>query len=1582
MITHLSKDIQRIMITQIPIGPKNGTINTVIHISDIHIRNGNKNQNRFDEYHGVFRNLFDKIQNRNNEYSVCVITGDIFHNKSKIESSGIMLFNDFLNKLSKLIPVYIIQGNHDYRQDEPNEPDMLTAFLGKNTIENVFYMNKTGLYQFEDVVFGVVAIDDVLIKGDTSGHVEDLPLFPNWFPSDKVIKIALFHGTICNCTLQNFTNSTTGYPLQWFKEYDYGMFGDIHLQQIHWSNKYNLKWGYSGSLLQQNYGETINNHGFIEWNIRDNTETFYQIHNDFVLMYLSKINNDWIITNITPRQPFTSYLQNLNHNSNTHTHITIKIINDYNNDDIAWLKNVIDRYPRCICTLHFDMRSKNIDTKYEETTTWDEQNVHYNTQDYVIQFIDEKKYTILEENRQEWINCIRFPENLCIEMDINKIPDGIRKKIQDKNDYVTKLINSGEDITWDSDCKKKNVLTLDKIQWQWLLCYGGNNSFDFEKASNECILINGKNGVGKSSFYEIVYLSIFGTSIPSRTNSSRSSDIICVNKPDNDTAKTVLYFKLNDDVYKLQRCFKYQIDKTKLQKVNIKLTRYNETSGSYEQYKSGSAVDTWIRKEIGQPESFLLSSMVSQNTDEDFFLKKPSDQFEILDRAMNMNKINNIINLYKHISLGYSSIIDSIDSVYSDYINRNELSTSILIQELKELKDDFTLYNNEYDVLEIRKRDIYTKIMTESDHYSVFYDLSDVELSAKIDALKDKYKCDTSKLTEYENELYEDKKNIQRLQEKYNSVFSIDLNENEICRRHNGMVCLLEDEPVSRSSFNRLMQIEQKILNTFGHMVHSSEVLERGKNIERQIHRISTKLSTLFSNKDMFAKQIEILISTKPDTHRYDDKSHADRTRSYDNLIKDINERYSSVDELEELVKHIHVDSTYNLLSCDDFAILEQDILNAHEYYKLTQNKFEETQRSCNCHKEKIEKEYSDLLKEQHLLNKRNYTHKTKFEKIQNKWIASYNDMIECTKPINQYDKKIYVKQMKKHDLDRGILDDNMKTYEKMREKIEYYTTMQADTNAKRTQISEFQEKLMMLSKCEYNNECWACVKNPCKLEKDAIMYSMDNLRNHIDDNERQLSCSNVELESLNQEIFRLKLWLDEYDEIENKYSTMMRSVEEFDKMQSIVNMHARHNKTKLSVQEELETIDRLSKDIQMKISDRLTELNEIKDQQQILQHTTYIVWQKKFTKYEKECREMTLRRDHKIELDLYKQLETFRVNQDEWSSDYDLLMKNIKWCDDLKIIHDELKHVNDEIYQKNVDMKEKESELSENEKWVELITEYETSNEDYTKYKKEMDMYCKNNITWFLDKNRVLEERIKLCQMQNCHRNRIYKQECESIEYKVSIVKTKLEELRILIDRKNIEKEKQSKIETIIHDYGDFLKLLTNKKNIIDTIKISLHEYRWWIYDNKMLKELLKETNNVITMMTGNQDVKLDGTINKSVKHVFTFDWRLNCNGNVICIEKSSGFQRFVIGLGMRIALSRIGATHIKCAQLFIDEGFNSCDNVHLKKVSQFLENVISIYKCVILVSHLEDIRESVSRVIEIEQKLYDRNKISQITF
>ena len=1571
------------MIKQIPIGPKDGYIRSVIHVSDIHIRNGNKHQNRFDEYHGVFANLFDKLKIRNNEQSVCVITGDIFHNKSKIESSGIMLFNEFLSKLSKMIPVYIIQGNHDYRQDEPNEPDMLTAFLEKNTMENVFYMNKTGLYQFDDVVFGVVAIDDVLIKGDTSGHIEDLPTFPNWFPSDKVIKIALFHGTICNCTLQNFTNSTTGYPLEWFKDYDYGMFGDIHLQQIHQSTKYKLTWGYSGSLLQQNYGETINNHGFIEWNIRDKTQRFYEIDNAFVLMYISKINHEWIVTNIAPRQPLTTYLQD---HKNCNRKIQIKLINHYNNEDIKWLKSVIDEYPNCICRLHFDMRSKNIDIHGEESV-WDEQMVHYNTEDYVIQFINEKKYTILEENKEEWINCIKFPENLCIYMDVKKIPDGIKKKIQDKNDYIMKLINSGEDITWDSECNKKNVLTLDRIEWQWLLCYGGNNTFDFGKVSNECVLINGKNGVGKSSFYEIVYLSIFGTSIPSRTNSSRSSDIICVNKPENEIAKTVLYFKLNEDDYKLQRCFKYQIDKTKLQKVNIKLTRYNKTTCSYDQYKSGSAVDIWIRKEIGQPESFLLSSMVSQNTDEDFFVKKPSEQFEILDHAMNMNKINNIINLYKHINLGYISIIESIDSVYSDYINRNGLSSDKLMEELQELEHQFSKYNDEYMILESCKEDINRKLIHDSNKY-VFDHLSDMELCEKIEALKNRHDYDKSfniisEYEKYEKEYHEYKDNIKELQETYNSVFGVYLNQDELSPENNGEVLLLDKVTISMSSFDKMIQIEHDISNAFGRMINSSEILEIKDNIKKYIGSISKKLGSLLENKEVLKKNIDRIICSKPEANKYTEKMHKHKTTTYQALVEKINNSYSSVREFEEIVKCIDVDSTYNLMSSEDFSILEQEIHSAPAVYKLKKNAFEEAQITCNDQKENIEKELDILLHEERVLGKKKETLERKYQKNHDKWIASYNEMTECTKPINETDKKIYVSQIKKHDANRDVFDDTLKTYEKIQKQIHEYVGIQTQTKEAYMKLSELQERVDLLSKCEYNDECWACAKNPCKLEKDMLLSSINILKKTIYENEEQLSSFDMNLEFLKQQERTFEIWLDEYNQIETKYANMKRCVEEFDKTKRIVNLHSRHNKTKLSVKEELDRIDHASKDIEIKINEKREELNELNNQHRVLlQKDSYEIWQKKIAKYEKEFRERRLRRDNKFELELYQQLEIFRVEEEEWSTDMGLLMKNKKWCDDLKILQDDLNNVNDEINETNIDMKNKEKELFENDKWVELINEYEKAYEAYKKYKQEVDIYCKNNIRCFVKKTHILKQKIELCRMHNCYTNRTHKKEYEATKRKITTVKTTLEELKILIDRKKIEKNKQCEIESIINDYGNFLKLLTKKRDIIDTIKMSLHEYRWWIYDTKMLKVLLKETNNVITMMTGHHDVKLDGTISKSMKHVFTFDWRLNCNGNIICIEKSSGFQRFVIGLGMRIALSRIGATHIKCSQLFIDEGFNSCDNVHLKKVSQFLENVINIYKGVILVSHLEDIRDSVSRVIEIEQKRNGKNKISQIIF
>ena len=50
---------------------------------------------------------------------------------------------------------------------------------------------------------------------------------------------------------------------------------------------------YSGSLIQQNHGETIKGHGVLVWDIENNTSHFQEIKNDYCF-YTHKIKNSKI----------------------------------------------------------------------------------------------------------------------------------------------------------------------------------------------------------------------------------------------------------------------------------------------------------------------------------------------------------------------------------------------------------------------------------------------------------------------------------------------------------------------------------------------------------------------------------------------------------------------------------------------------------------------------------------------------------------------------------------------------------------------------------------------------------------------------------------------------------------------------------------------------------------------------------------------------------------------------------------------------------------------------------------------------------------------------------------------------------------------------------------------------------------------------------------------------------------------------------------------------------------------------------------------------------------------------------------
>jgi ABC-type Mn2+/Zn2+ transport system ATPase subunit len=97
-------------------------------------------------------------------------------------------------------------------------------------------------------------------------------------------------------------------------------------------------------------------------------------------------------------------------------------------------------------------------------------------------------------------------------------------------------------------------------------------------------------------------------------------------------------------------------------------------------------------------------------------------------------------------------------------------------------------------------------------------------------------------------------------------------------------------------------------------------------------------------------------------------------------------------------------------------------------------------------------------------------------------------------------------------------------------------------------------------------------------------------------------------------------------------------------------------------------------------------------------------------------------------------------------------------------------------------------------------------------------------------------------------------------------------------------------------------------------------------------------------------------------------FQWFVQDGVHKPIIEKTSGFQKFIIGLSMRIALTQLGISKLKTSQLFIDEGFTSCDSENLEKIPEFLNNLINTsYKSIYIVSHLEELKSSFNSQIKI---------------
>ena len=84
--------------------------------------------------------------------------------------------------------------------------------------------------------------------------------------------------------------------------------------------------------------------------------------------------------------------------------------------------------------------------------------------------------------------------------------------------------------------------------------------------------------------------------------------------------------------------------------------------------------------------------------------------------------------------------------------------------------------------------------------------------------------------------------------------------------------------------------------------------------------------------------------------------------------------------------------------------------------------------------------------------------------------------------------------------------------------------------------------------------------------------------------------------------------------------------------------------------------------------------------------------------------------------------------------------------------------------------------------------------------------------------------------------------------------------------------------------------------------------------------------------------------------------------------LELASGFERFVSSIAIRVGLSEVSNLP-KFSGLFLDEGMGTLDSEHLVMMSTLFSVLKNYFDFVIVISHLDSIRDAVDKTIEISR-------------
>jgi DNA repair exonuclease SbcCD ATPase subunit len=736
----------------------------IFHLSDIHIRNGDNINSRYEEYNNVINNTIISINEQINNMKIpfddfiIIISGDIFHNRYNVSNYGLLLFKHLIKSLTKIGRLIIFEGNHERLID--NNPSLITSL--NFDINNLTVLNESQTFIIDNIGFSYLSLFDTMNSTKLTGRKDILPSFPEII-EDVKYKIALFHGTFISCKLFNGDiirdNENLTYPLELIQDFDYAILGDVHKRQL-FNYKNKVIGGYSSSLIQQNFGEDLIEHGYLIWDLYNKKIKEINVCNDIGYINIKENTNGEIL--IRKNGKYECLLEEEIKNNIIYfpKKLEIKIFSNINFHN---LNNLLKIY-NITFNIFSRIDERNLlsltNTDTDITDLNDEitiNNIYNIDNNYLLTYF---KKILTDYKYNKLIEIIKNKDLLLF--DKNKYPEELFNEIIKRNKELSLVIQS---CVKNDDVKQiKPSFLIKYLEWDSLLCYENKNWLNMYDLDSKSFMVKGKNGSGKSAIYDILLLSIWGENTKS---SSFSGGIINHNK---NSAYTIIDIELDGILYRIKRDYTKREDKTKVHLKYSYLYKF-QNDKDLELLKKNNDCNTEIKKLFGTIDDFLNSSMITQNNDNDILKLDAKKTLEIIDKSYNVDYIYNLYNLFKTAINKYRDfkrIIESKKEVYEKLVSTNKID-EITDDEIINLNDTLKLKLEENEEL-IKNYNNYNNIDINNPKTLIILETDYLSLIKSLDLNKLLFEDDYNKYKEKYNELkyiLKDEKDLLKLKNSY-----------------------------------------------------------------------------------------------------------------------------------------------------------------------------------------------------------------------------------------------------------------------------------------------------------------------------------------------------------------------------------------------------------------------------------------------------------------------------------------------------------------------------------------------------------------------------------------------------------------------------------------------------------------------------------------------------------------------------------------------------------------------------------------------------------------------------------------------